>query len=275
MIFKAYAVANELDLNKIASLCGIPKKYTWEEPLILTGQTLTGILRHEVEQDRRVLVFAFGSVVLVNMNATEEKAFMEYLKKFQPEVDLQNYHRYSDDYELREGEVKEGEDDLFITDQYVVLSKLHPFHPELISVVIAKSVALEKTEAQVEKILDLLEGMLDRLEKAKLRISDRELARTYAKIIRHEYNTIAYIMILDKPDITWANSEAASFYDRMSEFFELNDRFEVLKEKSNILRVIMNHFSTISRSLRGLFVEWLIVLLILVEVFLMVAELLR
>jgi hypothetical protein len=33
--FKAYSVLNEIDLNKIAVSCGIPKKYTWEEPLIL------------------------------------------------------------------------------------------------------------------------------------------------------------------------------------------------------------------------------------------------
>jgi required for meiotic nuclear division protein 1 len=35
MIFKAYAVANKIDLNKIAVACNIRKKYTWEEPLIL------------------------------------------------------------------------------------------------------------------------------------------------------------------------------------------------------------------------------------------------
>ena len=51
------------------------------------------------------------------------------------------------------------------------------------------------------QINDKLETMIDRLEKGKLRMN-KELARTTAKIIRHEYNTLAYIMILDKPDIT-------------------------------------------------------------------------
>ncbi|MDQ7864834.1 hypothetical protein RCO48_38190 [Peribacillus frigoritolerans] len=41
--------------------------------------------------------------------------------------------------------------------------------------------ALEKTEEQLGKIHDKLEAMIDRLEKGKLRIGNKELARTTAK----------------------------------------------------------------------------------------------
>ncbi|NLD46791.1 MAG: RMD1 family protein, partial [Clostridiaceae bacterium] len=149
------------------------------------------------------------------------------------------------------------------------------FFPELISTVVAKSVALEKTEEQLGKILVTLETMVDKLEKGKLNISNKEIAKTTSKIVRHEYNTIAYIMILDKPDITWSNSDAELLYNQMSDFFELNDRYVILKEKTNILNSIIEGFSSISHSIRGLFVEWVIVILILVEVFLMVADLLK
>lgn len=96
-----------------------------------------------------------------------------------------------------------------------------------------------------------------------------------SKIVRHEYNTIAYIMILDKPDITWINSEASVFYDSMAEFFELNDRYEVIKSKTEILKSIIDGLGTISRSISGLFVEWVIVILIVVEVLLMVLDLFK
>ena len=49
MKFKAYAITNEIDLNKIASRCNIPKKYTWEEPLILQDEFLASILGHRGE----------------------------------------------------------------------------------------------------------------------------------------------------------------------------------------------------------------------------------
>ena len=271
MIFRAYAVTGEIDLNKIAIECGIPKKYTWEEPLILNSNILASILDKKVPENRQVMVFSFGSIVFINTDDSDIPAFINYVKTFKPKIEMKNLDRYSDDFELRVIETEEIE----LTDKYAIVPQIELFHAELVSTVIAKSVALEKTEEQLGKILDSLESMIDRLEKGRFRISNKQLAKTTSKIVRHEYNTINYIMILDKPDITWTNSLAASFYDKMSGFFELNDRYVILKKKTDILNNLINGFSSISHSIRGLFVEWVIVLLIVVEVILMVADLLK
>lgn len=263
LTFKAFAITNEIDLNKIAVHCGIPKKFTWEEPLILRGEILKSIIYKDVDESQMVLVFSFGSIVFINHSTSNEIiALLNYLQSFEPDIDVKNADRYSDDYSLH---IKETES-IELTDEYVVVPEYEEYYPELISTVLAKSVALEKTEEQLGQINDKLETMIDRLEKGKLRIGNKELARTTAKIIRHEYNTLAYIMILDKPDITWTSSSAGEFYDRMLEFFELNDRYKILKSKTEILYNIMDGFSTISHSIRGLFVEWIIVILILFEI---------
>jgi uncharacterized Rmd1/YagE family protein len=261
--FKAFAVANEIDLNKIAIHCGIPKKYTWEQPLILKGDILTSILHRDAGESQMVLLFSFGIVVFINSSHADEiTSFLHYIHTFEPDIDIQHADKYTDDYSLHIGETEHIE----LTDEYVVVPKYESFYPELISTVLAKSVALEKTEEQLGKIHDKLENIIDRLEKGKLRVGNKELARTTAQIVRHEYNTLAYIMILDKPDITWTSSTAGEFYDSMVEFFELNDRYKILKSKTEILYHIMEGFSTISHSMRGLFVEWIIVILIVVEV---------
>jgi required for meiotic nuclear division protein 1 len=263
LTFKAFAITNEIDLNKIAVHCGIPKKFTWEEPLILRGDILKSILLRNVDETQMVLVFSFGSIVFINHTSPNEiTTLLNYLYSFEQDIDVKSAARYSDDYRLH---VKETET-IELTDEYVVVPEYERYYPELISTVLAKSVALEKTEEQLGQINDKLETMIDRLEKGKLRIGNKELARTTAKIIRHEYNTLAYIMILDKPDITWTSSTAGEFYDRMLEFFELNDRYKILKSKTEILYNIMDGFSTISHSIRGLFVEWIIVILILFEI---------
>jgi uncharacterized Rmd1/YagE family protein len=271
MDFKAYAITHEIDLNKIAIKCGIPKKYTWEEPLILQGEILNSILQSKIYSDLKVLVFSFGSIVYINFSQEDIMKFMEYIKSFKPDIDIKNYNRYTEEYELIVDEKSEIE----FSDEYVTVNKYEQFYAELISTVIAKSVALEKTEEQLGKILDVLEGTIDRLERGNLGITDKELAKTTARIVKHEYNTIAYIMILDKPDITWTNIEAGEFYNLMSEFFELNDRYEILKRKTEILNNIMNGFSSLKHSTRGMFVEWIVVILIIIEVVLMVVELVK
>lgn len=269
MTFKAFAITHEIDLNKIAIRCGIPKKFTWEEPLTLKSSILQSILNKEVDELQMVLVFSFGSVVFINCSQSDEiKNFLNYLRSFEPDIDLKNIDRYTDDYSLHINE----SDKIELTDEYVIVPEYAHFYPELISTVLAKSVALEKTEEQLGQIHDRLETMIDRLEKGKLRIGNKELARTTAKILRHEYNTLAYIMILDKPDITWASSDANDFYDKMIDFFELNDRYKILKSKTESLYNIMDGFSTISHSIRGLFVEWIVVILIVIEILLTVFQ---
>ena len=59
--FKAFAVHNEVDLNKIAVSCGIPKKYTWEEPLILDHHLLANILGGSLKPTARSL-FSLSAV---------------------------------------------------------------------------------------------------------------------------------------------------------------------------------------------------------------------
>jgi required for meiotic nuclear division protein 1 len=269
MTFKAFAVVNEIDLNKIAIHCGIPKKFTWEEPLVLRDSVLQSILGPELNESQMVLIFSFGSVVFINQtDPAETSILLKFIQRFEPDVDIKNADRFTDDYSLH---IHENES-LELADDYVMVPEYEDFYPELIATVLAKSVALEKTEEQLGAIHDKLETMIDRLEKGRLRIGNKELARTTAKILRHEYNTLAYIMILDKPDITWTSSSANEFYDKMIEFFELNDRYKILKSKTEILYNIMDGFSTISHSIRGLFVEWVIVLLILFEIVLTLLE---
>jgi required for meiotic nuclear division protein 1 len=238
---------------------------------ILQGDLLEKILNQTCPPDRMVLVFSFGSVVFINISVGETDTFFGYLRHFQPAIDLQNTKVYCDDYELKIGDSPR----LQFTDQYVIIPAYDDFYPELISTVIAKSVALERIEEQTELVLDKVEGVIERLEKGKLGISDREIARATAQILRHDYNTIAYIMILDKPDSTWIHSSAGIFYDQMADFFELNDRYEILQHKTGILKSTLDGFTSVSHSIRMFRLEWAVVILFIVEVLMMAFEYLQ
>lgn len=267
--FKAIAITNEIDLNKIAIHCGIPKRYTWEQPLVLKGELLGSIMNYSMGPTQQVLVFSFGSIVFINHTSDKEiTSFLKFIHTFEKDIDFQSVFHYTDDYRLH----LEVADTIEMTDEFVAVPEYESFYPELISTVLAKSVALEKTEEQLSDIQDNLETMIDRLERGKLGIGNKELARMTARIVRHEYNTLAYIMILDKPEITWTNSSANELYDKMLEFFELNDRYKILKNKTDTLYHILEGFSNISHSIRGLFVEWVIVTLIVIEVILTVLQ---
>ncbi|SEN99773.1 RMD1 family protein [Paenibacillus sp. OV219] len=269
--FKALSITSEIDLNKIAIYLGMPKKYTWEQPLILRAKELESIYTDRMNELQQVLIFSFGSVVFVNhSDKSEIQMLLKFLQTFERDIDLSRVDSFTDDYSLHIGNIE----DMELTDEYVIVNEYEFFLPELISTVLAKSVALEKAEQQLGKVQDSLEVMIEQLEKGKLRISNKVLATTTAKIVRHEFNTLAYIMILDKPEVTWTHQSASQFHDKMMDFFELNDRYTILKSKTDILYHITEGFSDISHSIRGLFVEWIVVILIVIEVVLTVLQIL-
>lgn len=259
---KAYSVSAELDLNRIAILRGIKKKYTWEEPLVLQGSTLFDVLDTEVKDEQMVFLFSFGSVIFFNLEEESIKKVLTFLYNYMPGIEIENYSKFSDDYEIRIDSNKK----MAITDEYVVIETYESYISEIISTVIAKSVALERVEENMTTILDSIESVIDKLEKGKKLISNREHGKVIAKIVRFEYSTISYIMILDRPDTTWAKSDAGELYDSMSEFFELSDRYEILRKKIETINSIVDNFSSMSNSIRGLLVEWIIVGLILFDI---------
>ena len=275
MKFKAYAVSREIDLNKIANNFGIPKKYTWEEPLYITEKLVQRIFDDEQIQNKSAFIFSFGAFVTINFEPVEDNQLVQFLKGFEKDIDMSQWQRFRDDYELCIDESLETEDEFNFTDEKLSVKSYQPILLEIAATVIAKSVALESVEENLKSILDKIEVMVERLEKGSLRLSDRKLAKTISQVLKHEYSTIAYIMILDRPDFTWESQFNGQLYDQMSDFFELNDRYEIMKSKSDIINNIIDGFATISHSMRGAFIEWLIVILIVAEVILMIIDLMK
>ncbi len=270
---RAYDVAQEIDLNALASAFDIKKKFTWEEPLSISGARLSDMIGAAAGEDaRRAMLFSFGAMVLMNMTREESQAFVNAMRQY-PEAKAWKYPSpYFEKFQIAE----QGEaEDIEFTDAQVCVPEIAPYFPELAATVLAKSVAMERVEQHIDSILDRVEPIVEQLERGKLSISNKQRSTIVAEIARYQYSTLSYIMILDKPDITWARTDAEAFYNEMSEFFELADRYQVLKAKGDAVEKITDSISSMNDHSRSLFVEWLILGLILLEVVLMVLDLLK
>ena len=149
------------------------------------------------------------------------------------------------------------------------------FEPELsasICFVLAKSVALERIEEQLDLVLDEVEGLIAQLDQGKLTLSDKRLAKLASSILNFKYRSIAHIMVLDKPDITWESAEVDRFYLTMATLFELNQRYGAIKHKTETLLNITEVFSSLSHARRATRLEWIIIVLIAIEIVIYVLE---
>ena len=261
--FKAVVVANEINLGKIAPHFGIMRKFRWEDSLILKEKDLTGILK--APDGKQAFIFHFGSIVFVNCQHHESMDILQYIKHLDKSIQTAQINDFTDDYCI---EVSSEKEEVLSNDFMIVKAFDETFHPEIIATILAKSAALEKIEAAIDGLLDEVEDIVAYLNQGRLTASDEQLAKLSARVLGFKFNTISYIMLLDKPDITWVNPAAESVFNKMSTLFELQDRYEKIRHKSETLLDITQVFTGLAHAKRGTRLEWAIIILIMIEIML-------
>lgn len=256
--FKAFALFNEININTIATHFGIHKEFKWEDLLRLQEEQLSGIIHDPV--GKRVNLFPYGSVVFMNMDQQEIAEVVAYLLKVDSKLPVPTYTS-TDDYCLQIASEKES-----VTNDVMLVNEIAIYHLEIISTVLAKSVALENVETDIEVLLDDVETLIDRLHTGNLDFRDNTLASISARIMRFKYKTLSTIMLLDKPDITWNNEGAEALHNEMSHLFELGDRYDSLQAKARTLMDILEVFSTLTQHKRASNLDWLIIILIAISI---------
>ncbi len=266
-IFKAAAVTNEIGLNAVAAHFGIRRKYRWEDSLALGESALQGVVLDPA--GKAVHLFSFGSVVFVNCQHHEMMDVIRYLA--QVEKSLANVGRfdYTDDYRIEAA--ADGEEPS-VNNDCLAVRREEGYQREIVATVLAKSVALERTETGTNALLDEIEDFVAYLGQGRLTASDEQLARMSARILGFRLSTLSYIMLLDKPDITWVNEEAAALYDELGALFELADRFESIRHKTDALMDITTVFAGLAHAKRGTRLEWAVIILIAIEIVLSLAD---
>jgi uncharacterized Rmd1/YagE family protein len=266
--FNAFAFGGELDLNRLAIVLGFSRKYRWEEPMKLNPVTFAPAMDGDVEQ---VYLFYFGCAVFLNCSGDIVARFLDGVKQYVEVVKIPPQLAFREEYQLE----IDGDREAAITNDYAVMKSYNQAFTDIICFVIAKSVALERIEERVDAVFDEVEVLIANLGKGTLEFPDRVMAKLASSILSFKFTSIAHIMVLDKPDSTWNDPEADRLYLTMARLFELNPRYHEIKHKSETLLDMTDVFSNISHARRSARLEWIIIVLIVIEIILFVLEMTR
>ena len=261
---KAFSLCNEISLDKVSSHFGINKKYKWEDYLTLREEHLKGVI--PVPEGKSAVIFPFGSIVFIDMEHNEIVDVVNYLKKLEDNLKNADF-RFWESYML-----KIGTDELSVDFNSMSVKEFKSYQLETLAIVLSKSVALEKVEKDLNSLLDEVEDMVDLLGRGILNISDAKNAKMSARILGFKFDTISYIMLLDKPDITWENQNAETLYIQLSQFYELKERYEKIQAKTETLMDITQVFGALTNQRRGNRLEWMVIILIGIEIILTLVE---
>jgi uncharacterized Rmd1/YagE family protein len=264
--FQSIVVGNEINLSAIASHFGVNKKFKWEDPLVLSGNDLNSLLKNT--ENKHVYMYNFGSLVFINMAFNEIQDMVKYLKTIDRTMKIDDIQKFSDDYRLEVSPDYEYS----LGNEMMTASLFEKYYVDIISMILAKSISLEMVEHETDKLLDNIEDVIGFLEQGKLNMSDKQLAKTTAKVIRFKYNTISNLMLFEKPSAAWNNEDIEKFFMEMMNLFDIEDRYSKITRKTEILRNITEVFGSLSHEKRATKLEVIVVVLILFEVILALFE---
>lgn len=265
--YRAHDICDEIELGIIAKHFNINKKLKWEDTLILKENNLSGIVSSV--EDKYIFLYHFGSVVFVNFEHHEAMDAIKYLSNISSKgFKNMNKNSYTEDFLLQVIEDHELE----INYNSMIIGALNDAYMTTLALVLAKSSSLDKIEKDVEVLSDDVEYIMDYLDKGIFQLKDKSLAKLSSRILRAKYDIVAYVMLLDKPDIAWRDEFVEELYLQLSDLFDLSERFEKIKNKTEVLLDVVDVFSTLMHSKKGTTLEWIVIILIAFELILPVIE---
>jgi len=245
----AILIANQLDIKGL-------KAYLDIKPMADSSTELF----YDFGGDRYQYYFNYGVIVFSGHSEDEiklaVKAIQAYLKN-PASTWLRDDHEIS----TREGDMK------FEFNQ-VIVDRLDAKVFRIAMFNIAQSVALDHYHGRSESLLTEIRGFTTHLETTgKLKISRTNMLKFIGKALNTQNDIADNIYIFDAPELVWDDEYLDSLHKGLMKHFDLRVRFSEIEYTLRIIEDNLSVFREISHQRDSNTLEWIIIILILVEVF--------
>ncbi|MFM2314878.1 MAG: hypothetical protein RLZZ04_4154 [Cyanobacteriota bacterium] len=211
-------------------------------------------------------LFRYGAVVLFGISPLEEVTFITNLRDITsvpfafPEVENVEIHRDANNTGIVKG-------DTILVPEFELKSL------QIVANILAKSVILSYYEIKIASAFESIEPFANRLQQARWSKQQvRELLKQLGNALAVEHKMVGQVQVIDKPELLWEYSALDHFYLRLEKEFEIQERQFVLERKLTLVyRTIETSLGLLQHN-TNLRVEWYIVILIVVEIFLSLYE---
>lgn len=144
---------------------------------------------------------------------------------------------------------------------------------QVVAEVLARSVVLERFEGRVGATFESLQPMAADLANGRLtRGNHRTLLKRLGDVLLDQQEMVGRVAVSDKPDVLWDRPGLERLYARLTDEFEIPDRFEAVESKLDLIARTIQTAIDLIQDRRSLRVEWYIVILIVFEIFLTLYE---
>jgi uncharacterized Rmd1/YagE family protein len=244
----AYQIANTIDIKQCKTYLNWKLLFSNSDELF-----------YKFSEDKYVYLFQYGTMSFFNLSDFEINDIFTQLKPF-----------CKDDVSDRMSEemkVTIQPNTLKVEFDQIILPQVNEEMIRLIMLNTSQSVALSGYSLITEMLLIETNGHTKYLEnKGKLNISGHKLKRFIGKILNIKNKIYENLYIFDSPEITWEDEQLNKLNAELKQTFDLKDRYHLIHDRIDIIKENLELFKDIMDHKESSRLEWIIIILIVIEV---------
>ncbi|NKI25423.1 RMD1 family protein [Arenibacter sp. 6A1] len=244
----AFHIASSLNIRQCKSLLPLEILYSDSEELYLKNG-----------DKKFVYIFQYGLVSFFNHSEKEMQRILYSLRELSKEGGSPQLT------ETMQVEIIEGHQEVAF--DKVVLPNFDSDFIRLVMLNTSHSVALDRYSLISEELLGETNEHTKYLEQhGRLNISGIKLKRFIGKVLNIKNQITENLYIFDEPDSTWENESLNKLNVALKQTFDLKNRYRNIHERIEIIKENLGLFKDILDHRESSRLEWIIIILILVEV---------
>ncbi|XP_035774710.1 required for meiotic nuclear division protein 1 homolog [Anopheles albimanus] len=266
----AFATADEYDLDRLVRALREqnlyePKQFLSSDDIDTEPDVLHVTAKYKVgDECRDLYFFREGTVVLWNCTDLENSNILRFLKPFEQgsydegtvlEESESMLYNYDTTPRFRHNSFYVSQSDESDLEKYTFANAM------------SLSVKLGIWEATLERYIDSMAYVTEDLKRGnKIKITRSEMLRRTGELfaLRHVINLSSDL--LDTPDFYWDREQLETLYNQTCAYFSISRRTRVMNEKLNHCVELADLISSNLNDDHHVRLEWMIIILIMVEV---------
>jgi required for meiotic nuclear division protein 1 len=216
-------------------------------------------LFYQLEEQKFSYIFKYGIVCFLDYNEVEILSFIQVISPYCKNLFDQ---RLSEEFEIETGapENKVGYNKIEIARVDIDILRL-------IMLNVSQSVALDRFSDQTNILLEETNNYTQILEKkGTLNLSRVNLKKYIGRTLNLKNRIASNLYIFDSPDETWDDENLNAMDIGLKKTFDLQARFRTIQEGLEIVKENLELFKDLLQHRNSVALEWIVIILILVEV---------